>query len=108
MLKKIPVSQARVGMHLHKLEGAWLNHPFWKTKFTITDPEDLRKLQSSGVPFLWIDDVLGLDVLPVPAGSDTAPVAATPCRSRPSQCHRQPALVRAAERTCRPQPWAKS
>ncbi|MBT9488974.1 MAG: HD-GYP domain-containing protein [Rubrivivax sp.] len=82
MLKKIPVSQARVGMHLHKLEGAWLNHPFWKTKFTITDPEDLRKLQSSGVPFLWIDDALGLDVLP-PEADLPAPVRLVPVAPPP-------------------------
>ncbi len=28
MLKKIPVHQLRLGMHLHKLEGAWIEHPF--------------------------------------------------------------------------------
>ncbi len=94
MLKKIPVSQARVGMHLHKLEGAWLNHPFWKTKFTITDPDDLRKLQGSGVPFLWIDDALGLDVLP-PDADLPAPVravaAAAPTMPRPSAAEPPPA-----------------
>lgn len=83
MLKKIPVSQARVGMHLHKLEGAWLNHPFWKTKFTITDPEDLRKLLSSGVPFLWIDDALGLDV-PPPDADLPVPVRVVPVAPPPA------------------------
>lgn len=62
MLKKISVDEARVGMHLHKLEGAWLKHPFWKTKFTITDPADLDRLRESGVRHIWIDDALGLDV----------------------------------------------
>ena len=38
MLKKIPVDQARLGMHLHAMEGAWINHPFWKTRFVINDP----------------------------------------------------------------------
>jgi HD-GYP domain-containing protein (c-di-GMP phosphodiesterase class II) len=83
MLKKIPVSQARVGMHLHKLESAWLNHPFWQTKFTITDPADLQRLQSSGVPFLWIDDALGLDVLvaePAVVSQAAPAVPPTPAR----------------------------
>lgn len=62
MLKKIPTSQIRLGMYLHGMEGSWLSHPFWKTKFVLTDPEDLRALQASGVPFCWIDSSLGLDV----------------------------------------------
>lgn len=62
MLKKIRTEQARIGMHIHKLEGAWLNHPFWKVRFVLSDPQDLRRLQDSGVPYVWIDDALGLDV----------------------------------------------
>ncbi|WP_141288556.1 DUF3391 domain-containing protein, partial [Ideonella azotifigens] len=44
MLKKILVSQVRLGMHIHALEGAWIDHPFWKTKFVIKDHNDLAKL----------------------------------------------------------------
>lgn len=85
MLKRIPVSQARVGMHLHRLEGAWLDHPFWKTRFTITDPSDLAKLRSSAIQYLWIDDELGLDVAPpteadVPQVRASSPPAALPPR----------------------------
>lgn len=49
MLKKISVEQVRVGMHLHALEGGWLDHPFWKTRFVISDAADLRKLRDSSV-----------------------------------------------------------
>lgn len=101
MLKKIPVSQARVGMHLHKLEGAWLNHPFWKTKFTITDPEDLRKLQASGVPFLWIDDALGLACCH--PRSTCLPLCVPP-RWQHLRCH----ALRQPSRRRPPGPWAKS
>ncbi len=62
MLKKIAVSEVRLGMHLHKLEGAWMAHPFWKTRFVITSPDDLKALHSSGVSEIWIDNALGLDV----------------------------------------------
>jgi len=62
MLKKIPVSQVRLGMHLHALEGAWIDHPFWKTKFIIRDREDLAKLKASGLTGVWIDVAKGLDV----------------------------------------------
>ena len=55
MLKKITVSQVRLGMHLHALEGAWIDHPFWKSKFVIRDREDLAKLKASGLTGVWID-----------------------------------------------------
>ncbi|MCB1980500.1 MAG: DUF3391 domain-containing protein, partial [Rhodoferax sp.] len=35
MLKRIPVSHVRLGMHVHKLDGAWLDHPFWRTRFRL-------------------------------------------------------------------------
>jgi HD-GYP domain-containing protein (c-di-GMP phosphodiesterase class II) len=68
MLKKIPVSDVRLGMHLHALEGAWIDHPFWKSKFVIRDREDLAKLHASGLTGVWIDISKGLDV--AQAGED--------------------------------------
>ncbi len=62
MLKKVPVDQLRLGMHLHEMCGAWLDHPFWKTKFVLRDAADLKKLQDSGVAECWIDVSKGLDV----------------------------------------------
>ncbi len=62
MLKKIAVTDVRPGMHLHRLEGPWLAHPFWKTRFVIDSAEELKVLCSSGVSEVWIDDALGLDV----------------------------------------------
>ncbi len=66
MLKKIPVNQLRLGMHLHRLEGPWIGHSFWKTRFVIDTSEDLRRLHDSGVVECWIDVALGLDVAPPP------------------------------------------
>jgi putative nucleotidyltransferase with HDIG domain len=68
-----------MGMHLHKLEGAWIEHPFWKTRFVIDSADDLQKLRSSGVRECWIDDALGLDVRaapPPPSGPVPAPSTA--------------------------------
>jgi HD-GYP domain-containing protein (c-di-GMP phosphodiesterase class II) len=62
MLKKIPTTEVRLGMYLQAMEGAWLSHPFWKTKFVLTDPADLAALKASGVPAVWIDNEKGLDV----------------------------------------------
>jgi len=64
MLKKIRVDQVRLGMHLHALEGAWMDHPFWKTRFVIREQEQLTKLQESVIAEVWIDPEKGLDVVP--------------------------------------------
>jgi HD-GYP domain-containing protein (c-di-GMP phosphodiesterase class II) len=64
MRKKIPVDQVRLGMHIHELCGPWMSHPFWRTKFILKDPEDIRRLRESSIKEVWIDSKLGLDVEP--------------------------------------------
>jgi len=78
MLKKIQVSQLRLGMHLHAFEGAWIDHPFWRTKFVIDDAADLKKVLASGVRECWIDSAKGLDLAdPAPSVAPApTPVAA--------------------------------
>ena len=62
MLKKISTKQVRLGMHIHELKGAWVDHPFWKSKFIIDNPKDLAKLQSSVIKEVIIDVSKGLDI----------------------------------------------
>ncbi|MHB9119183.1 MAG: HD-GYP domain-containing protein [Burkholderiales bacterium] len=62
MLKKISVEHLTLGMHIHELCGSWMEHPFWRTKFVITDPDDLRRVRECGIAELWIDSSKGLDV----------------------------------------------
>lgn len=87
MLKKIPVEQLRLGMHLHAMCGAWLDHPFWRTKFVLRDPADLEKLRASSVAEVWIDIAKGLDVEAPATGSapprGTAAPPAQPERTAP-------------------------
>lgn len=90
MLKKIRIDQLRLGMHVHKLEGRWIDHPFWKTRFVLDDPRDLNRLRDSGLAEVWIDPALGLDVVapspdtePAPLPPELAPAAAL-ARTRPS------------------------
>lgn len=64
MLKKIPVSELKLGMHLQAFCGAWLDHPFWRTKFVLTDPNDLVLVRESPIREVWIDISKGLDVEP--------------------------------------------
>jgi HD-GYP domain-containing protein (c-di-GMP phosphodiesterase class II) len=78
MLKKIAVQQLRLGMHVHKLEGKWIHHPFWKTRFLLDSMEDLQQLLACGVAECWIDDHLGLDVVASPVPAAAPPAAALP------------------------------
>ncbi|MCV2349192.1 HD-GYP domain-containing protein [Paucibacter sp. Y2R2-4] len=62
MLKKIPTQQVQLGMYIQSLEGSWLSHPFWKTKFLLQEQGDLELLLTSGVAMVWIDCSKGDDV----------------------------------------------
>lgn len=62
MLKKISVTHLTLGMHLHAFCGAWIDHPFWRTKFVLKDPKDLELIRSSIITEVWIDASKGLDV----------------------------------------------
>ncbi|MDP1679500.1 MAG: HD-GYP domain-containing protein [Candidatus Nitrotoga sp.] len=62
MLKKIKVNDVRLGMYLQEVCGSWMDHPFWKRSFKLTDEKDLNTLKNCGVDEIWIDTGLGLDV----------------------------------------------
>lgn len=50
-------------MHLHAFCGSWLEHPFWRTKFVLTDPKDIILIVESTIKEVWIVDAAkGLDV----------------------------------------------
>jgi len=69
-LKQIPVTDLRPGMFLHALDGRWLDHPFWKTRFVLRDPADVQSLLASPVKTCWIDTARGLGVTPPESVSD--------------------------------------
>jgi HD-GYP domain-containing protein (c-di-GMP phosphodiesterase class II) len=64
MLKRVAVSDVELGMFIHKLEGSWFDHPFWKSRFLLNDPENLRDLRASAVRSVCIDTSKGKDVAP--------------------------------------------
>ena len=55
MLKRINPSQAELGMFIHKLEGSWLKHPFWKSRFLLEDPNTLEDLRHAEIDAVVID-----------------------------------------------------
>jgi putative nucleotidyltransferase with HDIG domain len=62
MLKKIHVRDVRSGMFIHEICGSWMDHPFWKKAFLLSDDEDLKTLKTCGVQEVWIDTEKGLDI----------------------------------------------
>lgn len=61
-MKKIAVSDLKLGMFIHELCGSWMDHPFWKTSFLLESQSDLATLHKSQVRWVWIDPAKGLDV----------------------------------------------
>ena len=62
MLKKINVEQIQLGMHLKEFCGSWMEHPFWRNGFVLTDPKDLESIRASSIKEVWIDCSKGIDV----------------------------------------------
>lgn len=62
MLKRIDVKHLTLGMYLHEFCGSWMEHPFWRTKFVLTDPNDLVLIQATAIREVWIDVSRGKDV----------------------------------------------
>lgn len=69
MLKRIDTGAVELGMFIHKLEGSWFSHPFWKSRFLLEDARLLDKLHRSAVPAVVIDTALSRDA----SNDDAAP-----------------------------------
>lgn len=65
MLKKICVDDVALGMHIDRFCGAWIDHPFWRASFLLTEPKDLALIRTSNVREVWIDCRKGLDLVSV-------------------------------------------
>jgi len=68
MLKRIKVQQLTLGMYIGGFFGTWMEHPFLRNHFALTDPLDLNRIRASTVQEVWIDTSKGLDIAP---GNDT-------------------------------------
>ncbi len=76
--KRIPIADVRIGMYVVKLDGSWLDHPFWRRSFLLDDRAVLTTLLGSGVAHVWIDTDLGIDVPPVDPVPEAPAVTETP------------------------------
>lgn len=60
--RKIPLADLTVGMYLVGLDQSWLQTPFLRHKFTVTDRGQIELLRRSGVREVTIDTQQGIDV----------------------------------------------
>ena len=95
MLKRIDVSDVELGMFVHKLEGSWFKHPFWKSRFLLNDNETLQSLQASDVDGVIIDTSKGLDLRPQPVRTPPVKTAAPAAPARKPRFSAAPATRRA-------------
>lgn len=68
MLKNIEIEELELGMFVHKMDGSWFDHPFWKSNFLIEDEKRLQTIKTSKLRGVVIDTSKGKDVN-VPASS---------------------------------------
>ena len=59
MIKKIKIKDLTTGMWVERFPGSWIERPFWKQSFLLTDLKDLQTIRKSGIPFLWINTEKG-------------------------------------------------
>jgi putative nucleotidyltransferase with HDIG domain len=59
MARQIDISDLKVGMYITKLGGSWTKHPFWRSSFLLTDPNDLALIKQAGIKEVWIDETKG-------------------------------------------------
>ena len=92
MLKRIHVQQLSLGMYLHELCGSWMEHPFWRTRFLLEDPQDLLRIREAGIQEVLIDISKGLDLAnaataqaegEVSEAPQASPVQAEPVQAEP-------------------------
>lgn len=65
-IKKIALSQLKVGMYVHDLNCGWMDHPFLTNQFAVKDTGTLGALRKLGLRELYIDTKKGLDVVDAP------------------------------------------
>jgi hypothetical protein len=48
-LRYVARQDIRKGMFLSSIEGSWLAHPFWRSKFLLVDEADVEALKASDI-----------------------------------------------------------
>ena len=86
-------------MFVHELCGPWMKHPFWRNRFLLSTEQDLDRLRSTQIEYLWIDGSKGLsapDSEPAQAIDQTPAAEAPPAPEAPKTTPLLQELERAA------------
>ena len=70
MIKKIPVSELRLGMFIHDLNIGWMAHAFLRNRFMLKRDQDLQRIIESGLSEVFIDTLKGLDLPGAPTEAE--------------------------------------
>lgn len=70
MLKKISVSQLKVGMFVSDFNAGWLEHPFVLNSMLMESDVHLQKVRKAGIRELYIDTDKGMDVDDAPTAQE--------------------------------------
>jgi putative nucleotidyltransferase with HDIG domain len=70
MIKKIAINQLSLGMFIHDLDTAWLEHPFLHNRFKITHDNTIKKIKNIGLKYVYIDTKRGKDIDDAPTVDD--------------------------------------
>jgi hypothetical protein len=76
MASAVRKEDLRLDMFVQSL-GSRFDHPFWRSKFLLTEPGDLRALQASDIESVWIDE------------KSLAPPSPTTRHPRPGRGHQE-------------------
>lgn len=65
-------------MFVERIDGDWMDHPFWRAGFVIAKATDLLKLQNSVVPSVVIDESRGVAAERIAAANPARPGSSNP------------------------------
>lgn len=68
--KKVLVEELKVGMYIADLNAPYIDHPFIRNRFMITDEKTIKKIKDSGIMTVYIDPTKGLDEPNAPTYAD--------------------------------------
>lgn len=56
MAARIQATELRVGMYVRKLGTSWLQHPFLRNSFRLTDHNEIKTIIDAGITEVWVDE----------------------------------------------------
>lgn len=72
MLVRVATEELQLGMYIHAIEGSWIDHPFWRSRFLLTEQAQLDKVIASDVAHVIVDAARSLVVPPPTVRQATA------------------------------------